>query len=122
MSNKSSINKDQFVKNWNIYFPTLIQSGGILAKKDYIPGKSDNEICYKISVNLQLIEGTSISDSDVKKLKCKAQENAIYSSYAELRGLKYNPAPDYKRTIPFKKTTKNPKNNKNKKGGTRKRK
>ena len=87
----------QFKINFNNYFPShdIKQHGGKSNEND---DNIKSYSCYKITINLQLIEkveGKEISPKEFQSLKCKTQLNSIYQSYAEMTGQKYNPPPDY---------------------------
>ena len=54
-----------------------------------------SDISYYITIVLVLHKGTSLSDDEKKKLQCKHRWNTIQKNYANLRGVKYAPTPDY---------------------------
>jgi hypothetical protein len=72
-----------------------------------------SNISYYITIDMELKKGTSLSPSDLSNLKCRRQWNSVRKSYADLRGLKYSPTPDYN-NLPSSKSEKKPENNKTK--------
>ena len=91
---------------------TIIQSGGLQITDNDEDTKT--EICYKIQISLQLVEGTDIDQSQINSLGCQSKVNSIYKSLADIRGKNYIPPPNY--SLKKKKKTVDNK----KKGGNRK--
>ena len=55
-----------------------------------------SNISYYITIDMFLQKGTELTDKDKSNLKCNHRWNSIRKNYAELRGLKYAPTPDYR--------------------------
>jgi hypothetical protein len=70
-----------------------------------------SNISYYITIDMELKKGTSLSPNELSNLKCRRQWNSVRKSYADLRGLKYSPTPDYN-NLPSSKSK--PENNKTK--------
>jgi hypothetical protein len=73
------------------------------------------DISYYITIDMFLKKGTELSDKDKSNLKCNHRWNSIRKNYADLRGIKYVPTPDYN-MLPssFTKTKPSSKTNKSK--------
>jgi hypothetical protein len=56
---------------------------------------SQSNISYYISIDMYLKKGSELSDKDISSLNCVHRLNSIRKNYADLRGLKYSPIPDY---------------------------
>jgi hypothetical protein len=54
-----------------------------------------SNISYYITIDMELQKGVSLSPKDLSNLKCRKRWNSVRKSYADLRGLKYSPTPDY---------------------------
>jgi hypothetical protein len=54
-----------------------------------------SNISYYITIDMYLQKGTELTDKDKSNLKCNHRWNSIRKNYAELRGVKYAPTPDY---------------------------
>jgi len=54
-----------------------------------------SNISYYITIDMELKKGTTLSPQELSNLKCNRRWNSIRKSYADLRGLKYSPTPDY---------------------------
>ena len=54
-----------------------------------------SNISYYITIDMFLKKGTELSDKDKSNLKCNHRWNSIRKNYADLRGIKYTPRPDY---------------------------
>ena len=54
-----------------------------------------SNISYYITIDMELKKGTTLSPQELSNSKCNRRWNSIRKSYADLRGLKYSPTPDY---------------------------
>ena len=109
MNSSDEVKKAQFETNFYKYFPNPnniqnggkiinYQRGGNLQLKSNDDSSKKSDICYRITIYLQLIEhkeGKEISPAELKSMKCKSQLNSVYQSYADMTGQKYIPPPDY---------------------------
>ena len=68
------------------------------------------DISYYITIDMFLKKGTELSDKDKSNLKCNHRWNSIRKNYADLRGIKYVPTPDYN-MLPSSFTKTTPKSN-----------
>lgn len=101
-----------FIKNFVNYFPNsninlnklidgnILQSREINNNDTYMKGgKSSDEnskIAYTITIDMELYPGTSLTDEQIKELKCNSKYNMIRKSYANLVGKPYIISPIYK--------------------------
>jgi hypothetical protein len=64
-----------------------------MVRKDH--KKEATQIAYYISIDMELQEGTTISDEDKKNIKCRIKWNVVRKAYAEFTGKPYTIAPLY---------------------------
>jgi hypothetical protein len=57
--------------------------------------KESTQIAYYISIDMELQEGTTLSEEDKKNIKCRVKWNAVRKAYAEFIGKPYTIAPLY---------------------------
>ena len=55
----------------------------------------ESKISYYITIDMYLQKGTTLTNEEKQKLKCNHRWNSIRKNYADLRGIKYVPTPDY---------------------------
>ena len=77
LTNKNNNNNNNLVKNANYYIKTII--------RNYVT----------IDIDMDLQEGTTLSQKDLSNLKCRKRWNSVKKSYANLRGVNYSNKPDY---------------------------
>jgi hypothetical protein len=97
----------QFIDLFKNYFESFYSEGGALkpyytpyvsryVKENAIePDVKKSNIGYYITINMYLKKGTTLSEEDLRNLKCNHQWNSIRRSYADMRGLNYSILPDY---------------------------
>jgi hypothetical protein len=80
-----------------------------------------SNISYYISIDMYLKKGSELSDKDISSLNCLHRLNSIRKNYADLRGIKYSPIPDYN-MLPssYTKTSKSSSSSNNNKSKTKK--
>jgi hypothetical protein len=57
--------------------------------------KESTQIAYYISIDMELQEGTTLTEEDKKNIKCRIKWNAVRKAYAEFTGKPYTIAPFY---------------------------
>jgi len=68
--------------------------------------KDRSNICYNITIDMELVKGTTITDEQMSQLSCRNRWNAVRRSYANFTGRKYVIPPVYEVTPPTNNTTK----------------
>jgi hypothetical protein len=96
----------KFNKLFKKYFESSFGQGGArnpyvskYTKQKYIEPKiKKSNTSYYITINMYLKKGTTLTNEELKNLKCNHEWNSIRRSYADMRGLNYSVLPDYENT------------------------
>ena len=89
LSDNNTDNK-KFTQLFNNYFKN--NTGNVITG-----GNTKNtKLSYVITIELYLKKGASLTQEELRDLKCNHQWNSIRRSYANMRGLNYGIIPDYK--------------------------
>lgn len=76
-----------------------IEPKRVLVGPNYVStqkGGGPTVISYEIHIELQLFPGTTVTDAQLKDLKCNANYNSIWKNYSILTGEPYRPTVNYK--------------------------
>ena len=108
------VNKDVSIQKSNLIEDV---KGGALSRHSYVSpkptkiiknkDKDDSQIAYYITIDMELKPGTSLSNEEIKNLKCNRKWNSIRKAYSELIGKPYVIKPVYDTRNSNTKTVKN---------------